>query len=98
MNSDKTGDFGSFYNSDVVARILDTFRDNTNVGPETISCDACLSRPQTNDYLSLMAKNDLLRYNPTTGTYRSTKKGATFLRTYRQMGVFIDLIDEEIGL
>ena len=84
--------------TDVVARILETARRDTVIGQETISTDAYLSRPQTNEYLSLMTQNELLKYDSSSKTYRTTRKGDAFLKTYQQMGDFINLIDEELGL
>jgi predicted transcriptional regulator len=84
--------------TDVVAKILETVRRYGRIGQETFSNDAYLSRPQTDEYLLLMTRNDLLSYDADSKTYRTTKKGDAFLKTYQQMGDFINLIDEEIGL
>lgn len=84
--------------TDVVARILETAKQNEQISQDTIAEDAYLSRPQTDDYLSLMTKNELLKFDKISRTYRTTRKGEAFLKTYHQMGAFIDLIDEEIGL
>jgi predicted transcriptional regulator len=84
--------------TDVVAKILETAQRDSEIGQDTISTDAYLSRPQTNEYLSLMTRNDLLKYDAGSKTYKSTRKGDAFLRTYQEMGHFINLIDEEIGL
>jgi predicted transcriptional regulator len=98
MKSAEITDWQTVARTDVVARILETAKQNVQIGQETIAEDAYLSRPQTQDYLSLMTKNDLLKYDAVSGTYRTTRKGDAFLKTYHQMGAFIDLIDEEIGL
>jgi predicted transcriptional regulator len=45
-----------------------------------------------------MTRNELLRYDSVSKTYRTTRKGDAFLKTYQQMGDFINLIDEELGL
>ena len=84
--------------TDIVARILEFAQRDSEISRENISTDAYLSRPQTYEYLKFMARNDLLKYDAGSKTYRSTRKGDAFLRTYQEMGHFINLIDEEIGL
>ena len=98
MEAAEVSDWESLVKTDVVAKILEAVYQNSEIGQDTISCDAYLSRPQTNEYLFLMARNDLLKYDSTSKTYTMTRKGNAFLKTYHQMGAFIDLIDEEIGL
>jgi predicted transcriptional regulator len=88
----------SMAKTDVVAQILEVARRNSTIRQDTISSDAYLSRPQTRDYLSMMTENDLLKYDDHSKSYRATRKGDAFLKTYRQLGNFIELIDEEIGL
>ena len=98
MEAAKVSEWQPFVKTDVVARILEAAQQNGGINQDIISSDAYLSRPQTNDYLSLMTSNDLLKYDPASKTYGTTRKGDAFLKTYRQMGAFIDLIDEELGL
>ena len=98
MEAAEVSGWQSFVKTDVVAKILEAAQQNGGINQDTISGDAYLSRPQTNDYLSLMTNNDLLTYDSASKTYGTTRKGDAFLKTYRQMGAFIDLIDEEIGL
>jgi predicted transcriptional regulator len=98
MKAAEIADWQSLVKTDVVARILEAAQKHREIGQDIISNDAYLSRPQTSDYLSLMIRNDLLKYDNGSKTYRITKKGDAFLRTYQQMGDFINLIDEEIGL
>lgn len=97
----RTAGFGEWQLSaktDVVAKILETAHRARELGQEDISGDAYLSRPETSEYLSLMTRNDLLKYNAHSKTYKTTRKGDAFLRTYQQLGDFISMIDEEIGL
>ena len=98
MEAVELTDWQSIVKPEVVARILEAAQRDSEIGQETISNDAYLSRPQTNEYLSLMARNDLLEYDASSKTYTTTRKGDGFLKTYQQMGDFINLIDEEIGL
>jgi predicted transcriptional regulator len=98
LKAAEVNDWQSVAKTDVVARILETAQRDTEIGQETISTDAYLSRPQTSEYLSLMTRNELLKYDSSSKTYRTTRKGDAFLKTYQQMGDFINLIDEELGL
>ncbi len=98
MKGAEVSDWQSLVKMDIVAQILETAEQYAEIGQDTISSDAYLSRPQTSEYLSLMTRNDLLSYDTLSKTYRTTRKGDAFLKTYRQMGDFIDLIDEEIRL
>ena len=98
MKSAGAVDWQLIVKTDVVAKILESAHRENQICKYTISTDAYLSRPQTNEYLSLMTRNDLLKYDAGSKTYKSTRKGDAFLRTYQEMGHFINLIDEEIGL
>ncbi|HEV8386127.1 MAG TPA: winged helix-turn-helix domain-containing protein [Nitrososphaera sp.] len=98
MKAAGTVDWQLIVKTDVVAKILEAAQRDNEIGQDTISTDAYLSRPQTNEYLSLMTRNDLLKYDAGSKIYKSTRKGDAFLRTYQEMGHFISLIDEEIGL
>jgi predicted transcriptional regulator len=98
MKAVRSVDWQLVIKTDVVARILEIAERDNKISKENISTDAYLSRPQTNEYLSLMTRNELLSYDADSKAYKSTRKGDAFLRTYQERGHFISLIDEEIGL
>ena len=84
--------------TDMVARILETAQLSDGASHHRLSRDAYLSHVELDDCLSLMTRNDLLTFDSASETYRTTRKGDVFLKAHRQMGEFIDLIEEEIGL
>ncbi len=96
MKGAEVSNLDSFSRIDVVAQILESAYRSSVIERTRISSE--LSSSQTQEYLSLMTKNELLKYDAASKTFKVTRKGEGFLRTYRQMGEFIDLIQEEIGL
>jgi predicted transcriptional regulator len=98
MKATGSVDWQLIIKTDVVAKILEIAERDSEINKENILTDAYLSRPQTNECLSLMTRNELLSYNSESKAYKSTRKGDAFLRSYQEMGHFISLIDEEIGL
>ncbi len=84
--------------TDMVARILETAQQSDGVVQQRLSRDAYLSHLDLYEFLSLMTRNDLLTFDTASNAYRTTRKGDAFLKAHRQMGEFIDLIEEEIGL
>jgi predicted transcriptional regulator len=84
--------------TDIVARILEAAKQSDGAIQHRLSRDAYLSHLDLDEFLSLMTRNDLLTFEVVSNTYRTTRKGDAFLRTHHQMGEFIDLIEEEIGL
>ncbi|MGI0028610.1 MAG: winged helix-turn-helix domain-containing protein [Nitrososphaera sp.] len=85
-------------NMAAVAHILETAKRGAGLREGGLQSDEYLSLSQVNDCLSLMQKNDLIKFDMDSKSYRATRKGEAFLRTYQALGEFIDLIDEEIGL
>jgi predicted transcriptional regulator len=83
---------------DMVARILETAQQADGAVQQRMARDAYLSHLDLESLLSLMTRNDLLTFDAASETYRTTGKGDAFLKAHRQMGDFIDLIEEEIGL
>ena len=65
--------------TDIVARILEAVKRDNHIGQDTILDDANLSRPQAAEYLSLMTRNELLKLDLGSKTYRMTRKGNAFL-------------------
>jgi predicted transcriptional regulator len=98
MKAAEVDNLDSSARTDIVARILETAQMSDGVAQQRLSRDAYLSHLDLDEFLSLMTRNDLLTYDMTSKTYRTTRKGDAFLKTHRQMGEFIDLIEEEIGL
>jgi predicted transcriptional regulator len=96
IGSTGTAEFQMLPKKDIVAQILHAVRSNDV--PAVKDRTELPSIPQLSEYLSLMSRNDLLKYDKASGTYKSTRKGEAYLKTYRQTQEFIQLIDEELGL
>jgi len=98
MKAARVSDLESNARTNVVADILEKVQRGAGIAQADMLRKDYISSQQVSGYLSLMTKNELLRYDPELKVYKMTRKGDAFLRMHRQMGEFIDLIDEEIGL
>jgi predicted transcriptional regulator len=70
--------------TDIISEILDA----ANGGSATktkIMYHAFLSFVQLKEYLMILTKSDLLRYDSNTHTFKTTEKGLKFLEAYNQM-------------
>ena len=70
--------------TDIISEILD----EANGGSATktkIMYHAFLSFVQLKEYLMILTKSDLLRYDSNTHTFKTTEKGLKFLEAYNQM-------------
>lgn len=59
--------------------------DNEGITLTNIMTKIFLSHEQTKEYLMLLIEDDLLSYDSTMRTYKTTEKGLTFLQAYNQM-------------
>ena len=74
--------------SDIISDILDA----ANGGSATrtkIMYKAYLSFTQLKEYLNILTENDLLSYNASTQTFKTTEKGLRFLEICNQMNDMI---------
>ena len=70
--------------TDIISEILDA----ANGGSATkakIMYRTYLSFVQLKEYLMILTKSDLLRYDSNTHTFKTTEKGLKFLEAYNQM-------------
>ena len=70
--------------TDIISEILDA----ANGGRATktkIMYRTYLSFVQLKEYLMILTKSDLLRYDSNTHTFKTTEKGLKFLEAYNQM-------------
>ena len=70
--------------TDIISEILDA----ANGGSATktkIMYHAFFSFVQLKEYLMILTKSDLLRYDSNTHTFKTTEKGLKFLEAYNQM-------------
>ena len=98
MKAAEVDDLDFSAGTDLVARILETAQKSEGAARLRLSQGVYLPHLELDELLSRLTKNDLLTYDITSETYRTTRKGDAFLRAHSQMGEFIDLIEEEIGL
>lgn len=84
--------------SNIVATIIELVHANQAASMTEIRHKVRISAAGISQYLLLMRKNGLVKYDEPSGSYKITRKGEAFLKTHRQMGEFIDIIREEIGL
>jgi predicted transcriptional regulator len=59
--------------------------DNEGITLTNIMTKIFLSHEQTKEYLMLLIEDDLLSYDSTMRTYKTTEKGLTFLQAYNQI-------------
>jgi predicted transcriptional regulator len=98
MKAARDNDWAAEIQTDVVVRILEAAKNKQDHHSDAMRSGVEMPDPQITDYLSRMARAELLKYNDRAGTYHTTRKGQAFLKTYHRLGEFIRLIDEEIGL
>jgi predicted transcriptional regulator len=70
--------------TDIIGEILDAARGN-DTSKTKIMYTAFLSSAQMKEYLMILTESDLLRYNSSTHTFKTTEKGLKFLEAYNQM-------------
>lgn len=78
----------------VLERILEASKTESGVPEAKIRSSGFLSFTEIDWYLRNMIENDLIRYNADAGTYKTTKHGEDFLKTMKQMGDLLSLIEE----
>ena len=70
--------------TDIIGEILNAANGN-NTSKTKIMYTAFLSSAQMKEYLMILTESDLLRYNSSTHTFKTTEKGLKFLEAYNQM-------------
>jgi predicted transcriptional regulator len=73
--------------NEIISQILETANDGDDGGATKtkIMYNVCLSYDQLQEYLLLLIESDLLSYDSTTHTFKTTEKGLTFLQAYNQI-------------
>ena len=72
-----------------ITSIASTSADNGKVTSTKIMYKAFLSYTQLKEYLDLLLRNDLIRYQESKGTFMITDKGMHLLELYNQLNKFI---------
>ena len=72
-----------------ITSIVTTSVDNGKATSTKIMYKAFLSYTQLKEYLDLLLRNDLIRYQESKGTFMTTDKGMHLLELYNQLNKFI---------
>jgi predicted transcriptional regulator len=75
---------------DIIGQILEIANGN-DTRKTRIMSRAFLSHSQLNNYLRILTKGDLLRYNADTQTFKTTEKGIRFLDIRNQIDEMIKI-------
>jgi predicted transcriptional regulator len=62
--------------------VVNGYGDNEGVSLTNIMINLFLSHEQTKEYLMLLIEDDLLSYDSTMRTFKTSEKGLTFLQSY----------------
>jgi predicted transcriptional regulator len=70
-----------------ILEVVNGYDDNDNEGltQTTLMSKLFLSHEQTKEYLMRLIEDDLLSYDSTTTTFKTTEKGRTFLQAYNKI-------------
>jgi predicted transcriptional regulator len=81
--------------TDIVAQILEVAAANgSGISKTKIMYGAFLSYEQQSEYLPLLIENNLLGYDPSNRTFKTTEKGLRFLKLYEQVNQLTTIIEE----
>jgi predicted transcriptional regulator len=78
--------------SDIVSHILEAANGGTT--KTKIMYVAYLSYAQLKDYLAVLMENGLIEHDKAKQQYRTTPRGMTFLKAYRQMGQMMTVTND----
>jgi predicted transcriptional regulator len=68
-----------------ILEVVNGYGDNEGVSLTNIMNKLFLSHEQTKEYLMLLIQDDLLSYDSTMRTFKTTEKGLTFLQSYNKI-------------
>jgi predicted transcriptional regulator len=68
-----------------ILEVVNGYGDNEGVSLTNIMNKLFLSHEQTKEYLMLLIEDDLLSYDSTMRTFKTTEKGLTFLQSYNKI-------------
>jgi predicted transcriptional regulator len=68
-----------------ILEVVKGYGDNEGLSLTNIMNKLFLSHEQTKEYLMLLIEDDLLSYDSTMRTFKTTEKGLTFLQSYNKM-------------
>jgi predicted transcriptional regulator len=80
--------------TEVAARVLDAANSGNGATATQIMYSAFLSHNETKEYLEILTENNLLDYDRQSSKYKTTEKGAKFLKLYNDVGVLFKQVLE----
>jgi predicted transcriptional regulator len=83
--------------TEIISEILDAANGN-NASKTKLMYTAFLSSAQMKEYLMILTEWDLLRYNSSTHTFKTTEKGLKFLEACNQMDDIIKQSSSALGI
>jgi len=78
----------------ILERILESAKSDVGSPESKIRSIVYLTFREIDWFLRHMVENGLIRYNLSTNTYKTTKHGEDFLKTIKQIGEFLNIIEE----
>jgi predicted transcriptional regulator len=74
-----------------MSKILETANGDDHATKTKLMYKAFLSYAQLKEFLTFLTESGLLTYDAETETFKTTKKGLMFLRTYSQMNELMNV-------
>jgi predicted transcriptional regulator len=68
-----------------ILEVVNGYQDNEGLTQTNLMNKLFLSHEQMNEYVMLLIEDDLLSYDSTMRTFKTTAKGLTFLQAYNQI-------------
>ncbi len=68
-----------------ILEVVNGYQDNEGLTQTNLMNKLFLSHEQMKEYVMLLIEDDLLSYDSTMRTFKTTAKGLTFLQAYNQM-------------
>ena len=71
--------------TEIISQILEAANGGEGITKTKLMYEAFLSHDQLQEYLMLLIEDDLLSYDSTMRTFKTTEKGFTFLQGFNQI-------------
>ena len=71
--------------TEIISQILEAANGGEGITKTKLMYEAFLSHDQLQEYLMLLIEDDLLSYDSTMSTFKTTEKGLTFLQAYSKI-------------
>jgi predicted transcriptional regulator len=71
--------------TEIISQILEAANGGEGITKTKLMYEAFLSHDQLQEYLMLLIEDDLLSYDSTMSTFKTTEKGLTLLQSYNKI-------------